>query len=44
MPSKERLAAFAGHVKRNDEEYAPDGKFVGGRNPDERVPQRYVYE
>ena len=42
MPAKERLAAFASQVKRNDEEYAPDGKFVGGRHPEERVPQRWA--
>lgn len=40
MPAKERLSAFAGQVKRNDEEYAPDAKFVGGRHAEERVPQR----
>jgi hypothetical protein len=40
MVTKDRLSALAGQVKRNDEEYAPDGKFVGGRNSDERVPQR----
>lgn len=42
MPSKERLGALASQVKpRGDEEYSPDGKFVGGRNADEPVPQRY---
>lgn len=40
MPSKERLSAFAGQVKKS-EEFSPDEKFIGGRGQDERVPQRY---
>lgn len=38
---KGRLVAIADQVKSNDEEYAIDTKFIGGRNADERVPQRY---
>lgn len=40
--TKERLSTFAKQVARNDEEYSHDGKFVGGRGADERVPQRYL--
>ncbi len=46
MPSKERLGVVASQVKPpkgtsyEELEFSLDGKFVGGRNTDEPVPQR----
>lgn len=43
MTAKERLQVIASQVQRqNDEEYSPDGKFVGGLTGEESVPQRLV--